>query len=75
MLNLRKIRIEKRLSQIAVQLKTGIDQAQLSKIERGERLPSTENLLLLADLYGTSIDFLLDRTDEKTPYPPKKDTL
>lgn len=70
--NLRKIREEKRLSQIAVQMKTGIDQGHLSKIERGERLPSTENLLLLADLYNTSIDFLMDRTDENKPYPPKK---
>lgn len=70
--NLRKIREEKRMSQIAVQMATGIDQGHLSKIERGERLPSTENLLLLADFYNTSMDFLMDRTDERNPYPPKK---
>lgn len=73
MKNLRKIREEMKWTQIAVQIETGIDQAHLSKIERGERLPSTENLLLLADLYHTSVDFLLDRTDERRPYPPKRE--
>lgn len=72
MQNMRKIREEMRLTQIAVQMKTGIDQAHLSKIERGERLPSTENLLALAALYQTSMDFLMDRTDERKPYPAKK---
>lgn len=27
--------------------------------------------LKLADLYGVSVDYLLGRTDEKTPYPKK----
>ena len=26
----------------------------------------------LADLYDTSLDYLLERTDEKKPYPGKK---
>ena len=26
----------------------------------------------LADIYHTSVDYLLGRTDQKTPYPPKK---
>ena len=26
----------------------------------------------LADLYHTSVDYLLGRTDEQRPYPPKK---
>ena len=43
-----------------------------SKYENGEILPSTDNLLTLATYYNTSTDFLLDLTDEKTPYPPKK---
>lgn len=75
MKNIKKIRQEKRLTQIAVQMKTGIDQAHLSKIERGERLPSTENLLSLAALYETSMDYLMDRTDKREPYPPKKDAF
>ena len=61
--NLRKLRIEKRLTQVAVQLQTGIDQSLLSKLEHGERNPSVENLLTLADYYNVSIDYILCRTD------------
>lgn len=54
---------------------TGIDQSLLSKYERGVRLPSTPDLITLADSYHTSIDYLLERTDIKEPYPPKANTL
>ena len=36
----------------------GIEQALLSKFERGERIPPTETLIILADFYGVSIDYL-----------------
>lgn len=48
-------------------MKTGIDQALLSKYETGERVPTVENLLILADFYQTNLDYLLDRTDVRTP--------
>jgi transcriptional regulator with XRE-family HTH domain len=52
------------MTQIAVQMATGIDQALLSKYETGDRTPTTENLVILADLYGVSIDYLLCRTEK-----------
>ena len=61
--NLRKLRKERRMTQIAVQMATGIDQALLSKYENGTRTPTTDNLLLLADFYRVSIDYLLCRTE------------
>ena len=42
---------------------TGIEQALLSKFENGERIPPTESLIILADFYGVSIDYILCRTD------------
>ena len=60
--NLRKLRKERGLTQIAVQMKTGIDQAQISKYENGERIPPTDTLMILADFYGVSIDYILMRT-------------
>ena len=63
--NLRVIRKEKKLTQLAVQMKTGIEQALLSKFETGERVPPTETLVRLADFYQVSIDYLLCRTDRK----------
>ena len=62
--NLRKLRKERGLTQIAVQMKTGIDQAQISKFENGERIPPTDALIILADLYNVSIDYILMRTDK-----------
>ena len=61
--NLRKLRKERNLTQIALQMQTGIEQALLSKFETGERVPPTETLLLLADFFNVSIDYILCRTD------------
>ena len=54
-------------------MQTGINQSMLSKYETGEILPTTENLIILADFYNTSLDYLMDRTDETKKYPPKAD--
>ena len=61
--NLRNLRKEKKLTQISLQMQTGIEQALLSKFETGERIPPTETLLTLADFYNVSIDYILCRTD------------
>lgn len=63
--NLRKLRKEKGLSQIAVQMQTGICTALISKYENGERVPPTETLMQLADFYGVSMDYIMGRTDRK----------
>lgn len=61
--NLRKLRKERRLTQLSLQMKTGIEQALISKYETGERIPPTETLIILADFYNVSIDYILCRTD------------
>ena len=60
---LKALRKERGLTQIALQMKTGIEQALLSKFENGERVPPTDTLIRLADFYGVSIDYILCRTD------------
>ena len=61
--NLKKLRKQRKISQIMMQTETGIEQALISKFENGKRIPPTDTLVLLADHYGTNIDYLLDRTD------------
>lgn len=61
--NLKALRLKKDYTQIAVQMKTGIEQALLSKFENGERVPPTETLVKLADFYNVSIDYILCRTN------------
>ena len=62
--NLRKLRKEHNLTQVALQMETGIEQALLSKFENGERIPPTESLIILADHYNVSIDYILCRTNK-----------
>ena len=49
------------------------DQSLYSKYEREERPLPLEYADQLADFYGVSVDYLLGRTDVKTPYPAAKD--
>ena len=69
--NLKQIRLKKGLTQLQVQMKTGIDQSDYSKMERGIRYPTVEQLIILSELFGTSVDYLLDLTDVEKPYPRK----
>lgn len=62
--NLRQLRRQRGLSQIAVQMATGVEQALLSKYENGVRTPPTETLMLLAEFYHVSIDYILKRTEK-----------
>lgn len=66
--NLKSLRKNRGLTQIQLQIATGIEQALLSKFERGERIPPTETLIILADFYGVSIDYLLARTTDPKKY-------
>lgn len=60
---LKELRKIKGITQIALQMQTGIEQALISKFESGERIPPTETLILFADFYNVSIDYILCRTD------------
>lgn len=70
--NLKAIRKKLGCTQVYVQMQTGIEQSLISKYENGERTPPTETLMLLADFYNTSMDYLMGRTDEERPYPKAK---
>lgn len=72
MKNLKLIRVTKDFTQLKVQMDTGISQSTLSKYESGDAIPTTDNLIILASYYKTSLDFLMDLTDERKPYPPKQ---
>ena len=72
MKNIKLIRVINDYTQLKVQMETGISQSILSKYENGELMPTTENLMILAKFYNTSMDYLMDLTDSKEKYPPKQ---
>ena len=69
---LKELRKEKGFSQIKMQMLTGIDQSDYSKIETGKRYYTFEQCKRIAEALNTSMDYLAELTDEKEPYPRKK---
>lgn len=60
-----QLRKENGLSQEALAAKLGVSRQAISKWERAEASPDTDNLIALAEIYGITLDALLD---------PSKDT-
>ena len=63
--NLKTLRKARNKTQLQIQMETGIEQALLSKFENGLRTPPTETLIVLADYYDVSIDYILCRTEKQ----------
>lgn len=68
---LKDLREDADLSQTALGNAIGIPQRTYSYYENGQRMIPPEVLSRLADFYKTSVDYLLERTDQKEPYPKK----
>lgn len=66
---LRNLRKEKGYTQIKMQLLTGIDQSDYSKIEKGKRYYTFEQCKRIALALDTSMDYLAGLTNEPRPYP------
>ena len=69
MSRLRDLRKEKGYTQVKIQMMTGIDQSDYSKIESEKRYFTFEQCRKLAIALDTSMDYLAGLTDEKKPYP------
>jgi len=70
--HLRELREDNDWRQIDIARILNVHQTTYSDYELG-RLNIPVNILIrLAQLYRTSIDYLLDRTNDPTPYPPRR---
>lgn len=69
MSRLKDLRKERGYTQIKMQMLTGIDQSDYSKIENGKRYYTFEQCVKIAKALNTSMDYLAGLTDEKRPYP------
>lgn len=67
---MKRLRKEKGYSQVKMQMLTGIDQSDYSKIETGKRNMTFEQCRRIADALETSMDYLAGRTPVSKPYPP-----
>ena len=68
--NLSRLRRDKGLTLEEVADRVGATRQAVGKWETGESTPDLAHAAALAEFYGTSVDYLLGRTDERKPYPP-----
>lgn len=69
---LKNLRKKRGYTQIKMQMLTGIDQSDYSKLENGKRWYTYEQLRRIAIALDTSMDYLAGLTDEEIPYPRKQ---
>ena len=67
-----KLRRSAGFTQASLAEKLGISRQAVSKWERAEASPDTDNLILLARLYGVSLDELL-KTEDEIPMPEENE--
>lgn len=72
---LKELREDKDLSQVKIAQYLNCSQRIYSNYERGEANIPVHVLIKLAKLHNTSIDYLLNLTDQKTPYPQSRRRL
>lgn len=65
------MRKERGFTQVKMQVLTGIDQSDYSKIESGRRYYTFEQCRKIALALNTSMDYLAGLTDDPAPYPRK----
>lgn len=69
---IRNLREDKDLTQKQIGQLLNMSQTGYNQYEIGKNDIPTKILIELAKFYNTSIDYLLDLTDEIKPYPRKK---
>ena len=68
---LRDLREDHDWNQTEVANMLGMSQTGYSKYETGENAVPAWVLEKLAEIYHTSVDYLMGRTDQREPYPRK----
>ena len=68
---IRKLREDKDLTQEYMAQLLHVNQRTYSRYKTGEHAIPLEQLCRIADFHNVSVDYLLDRTDTRKPYPGK----
>ena len=65
-MRLKELRRQRGISQLKLAMDLGMNQNSISRYESGAREADYQTLILLADYFCVSIDYLLERTDNPT---------
>jgi len=67
---LRKVRLEKDLTQEVLSEAIREPREKISQWEKGARFPGMARLIIIADYLDVSLDYLVGRTDNRMPSEP-----
>ncbi len=63
MKRLKELRKKKRITQLKLSMDLNMSQNSISRYENGKREADYTTLILFADYFNVSVDYLLERTD------------
>lgn len=64
-MRLKELRKMRNITQLKLAMDLGLNQNAISRYETGEREADYKTLIALANYFDVTIDYLLERTDEK----------
>lgn len=67
-MRLKELRKEKGISQLKLAIELSVNQNTISRYETGERQADYNMLIKIADYFNVSVDYLLERTDNRQFY-------
>ncbi len=67
-MRLKELRKEKGISQLKLAIDLSVNQNTISRYETGERQADYNMLIKIADYFNVSVDYLLERTNNRTFY-------
>ncbi|WP_350309692.1 helix-turn-helix domain-containing protein [Neopoerus faecalis] len=59
------MRLERNMSQQRLAMELSMTQNTISRYENGEREPGIKELIRIADYFNVSLDYLLERSEQK----------
>lgn len=65
-MRLKELRLARNITQQRLAIDLNMNQNSISRYENGEREADYRTLILLADYFNVSIDYLLERTENPT---------
>ena len=64
-MRLRELRLDRNMSQQRLAMELSMTQNTISRYENGEREPGIKELIRIADYFNVSLDYLLERSEQK----------
>lgn len=64
-MRLRELRLERNMSQQRLAMELSMTQNTISRYENAEREPGIKELIRIADYFNVSLDYLLERSEQK----------